>query len=154
MCPAVHLAAAAAAAADLDQPEPLAAACVPAEQRTFGITVANILQGPLVALAPRLAAYTQPGGLLGLSGRWRRWRRWVRGRRAQLRASAARGGGGGAGGGTPRFYALDHAGILAEQTPAVMDAYRPWFQDFEVEGEDRWALVTAVRRSDGREAGL
>lgn len=26
------------------------------------------LQGPLVALAPRLAAYTKPGGLLGLSG--------------------------------------------------------------------------------------
>lgn len=26
------------------------------------------LQGPLVGLAPRLAAYTRPGGLLGLSG--------------------------------------------------------------------------------------
>lgn len=26
------------------------------------------LQGPLVGLAPRLAAYTKPGGVLGLSG--------------------------------------------------------------------------------------
>ena len=45
------------------------------------------------------------------------------------------------------------AGVLAEQAPAVIDAYRPWFQDFQVEGEDRWALVTAVRRSDGRDSG-
>lgn len=34
----------------------------------FDITVANILQGPLMALAPRLAHHTIPGGTLGLSG--------------------------------------------------------------------------------------
>lgn len=56
------------AAASLEQQEPLAAAGVPEERRQFEVTVANILQGPLVALAPRLAAYTKPGGLLGLSG--------------------------------------------------------------------------------------
>ena len=63
------------AAASLEQQEPLAAAGVPEEQRQFEVTVANILQGPLVALAPRLAAYTKPGGLLGLSGApGRQWR--------------------------------------------------------------------------------
>lgn len=40
------------------------------------------------------------------------------------------------------------AGILQEQTAAVMEAYSPWFQSFQVEGEERWALVTAVRRTD------
>ncbi|KAI3424280.1 hypothetical protein D9Q98_009835 [Chlorella vulgaris] len=93
-------------AADLKQPEPLAAAGIEPQQRLFEVTVANILQGPLLDLAPRLAAYTKPGGLLGLSG------------------------------------------ILQEQTAAVMEAYSPWFQSFQVEGEERWALVTAVRRTD------
>lgn len=93
-------------AADLEQQEPLAAAGLPEPQRQFDVTVANILQGPLVALAPRLAAYTKPGGLLGLSG------------------------------------------ILQEQVEAVVAAYSPWFRDFRVEGEDRWALVTAVRKAD------
>jgi ribosomal protein L11 methylase PrmA len=41
------------------------------------------------------------------------------------------------------------AGILQEQVEAVQKAYRPWFTEFEVQGEDRWALVTAVRRRDG-----
>ncbi|KAI7836968.1 hypothetical protein COHA_009152 [Chlorella ohadii] len=93
-----------ACAASLEQQEPLAAAGVPEERRQFEVTVANILQGPLVALAPRLAAYTKPGGLLGLSG------------------------------------------ILQEQTPAVLEAYGPYFEGFEVQTEDRWALVTAVRK--------
>lgn len=92
-------------AANFEQQEPLAAAGLPEEQRLFEVTVANILQGPLVALAPRLAAYTKPGGLLGLSG------------------------------------------ILQEQAPAVVEAYSPWFEGFQVAGEDRWALVTAVRRA-------
>ncbi|PRW20360.1 ribosomal L11 methyltransferase isoform B [Chlorella sorokiniana] len=91
-------------AASLEQQEPLAAAGVPEQQRQFEVTVANILQGPLVALAPRLAGYTKPGGLLGLSG------------------------------------------ILQEQTPAVLEAYGPFFEGFEVQTEDRWALVTAVRK--------
>ncbi|KAL4853519.1 Ribosomal protein L11 methyltransferase [Chlorella vulgaris] len=92
--------------ADLKQPEPLAAAGIEPQQRLFEVTVANILQGPLLDLAPRLAAYTKPSGLLGLSG------------------------------------------ILQEQTAAVMEAYSPWFHSFQVEGEQRWALVTAVRRTD------
>ncbi|PSC74509.1 ribosomal L11 methyltransferase isoform B [Micractinium conductrix] len=93
-------------AADLAAGEPLEAAGVPPEQRLFGVTVANILQGPLVGLAPRLAAYTAPGGLLGLSG------------------------------------------VLQDQTPAVIQAYSPWFEAFQVATEDRWAVVTAVRRRD------
>ncbi|KAL4431501.1 hypothetical protein ABPG75_006757 [Micractinium tetrahymenae] len=99
-------------AADLQREEPLAAAGVPPEGRLFDVTVANILQGPLVGLAPRLAAYTRPGGLLGLSG------------------------------------------ILQEQAPSVVEAYSPWFEGFAVEAEDRWALVTARRRtgSSGDEA--
>lgn len=98
-------------AANLEQEEPLAAAQVPAEQRLFDVTVANILQGPLVALAPRLAAYTKPGGLLGLSG------------------------------------------VLNEQTPAVIEAYSPWFEGFTVETEDRWALVTATHRQPQQQPG-
>lgn len=94
-------------AADLQQEEPLAAAGAPPQERLFDMTVANILQGPLVGLAPRLAAYTRPGGLLGLSG------------------------------------------ILQEQAPAVVEAYSPWFEGFAVEAEDRWALVTARRRTEG-----
>lgn len=39
------------------------------------------------------------------------------------------------------------AGILQEQTPAVLEAYSPWFEGFEVQGEDRWALVTARRKA-------
>lgn len=69
--------------------------------------VANILRGPLIELAPRLAAYARPGAALALSG------------------------------------------VLEEQTPAVIEAYAPWFQDFEVATEERWALVTAVRRQAG-----
>lgn len=41
------------------------------------------------------------------------------------------------------------AGILAEQVPAVVAAYSPWFDSFQTEGEDRWALVTAVRNGSG-----
>ena len=35
---------------------------------TYDVCVANILAGPLVALAPVLAARVRPGGALGLSG--------------------------------------------------------------------------------------
>ena len=38
------------------------------EQQKFDFVVANILQGPLVELAPRLAQYAAPGAVLGLSG--------------------------------------------------------------------------------------
>ena len=34
----------------------------------FGVVIANILAGPLVALAPRLAGYAAPGAALALSG--------------------------------------------------------------------------------------
>ena len=34
----------------------------------FDVVVANILKGPLLELAPRLASYTRPGGRLLLSG--------------------------------------------------------------------------------------
>lgn len=74
------------------------------QQQEYDVTVANILQGPLVQLAPLLAGHTRPGGLLGLSG------------------------------------------VLEEQADAVVEAYSPWFEGFEVEAEDRWALVTAVRK--------
>jgi hypothetical protein len=125
------------------------------------------MQGPLVALAPRLAAYTKPGGLLGLSGE-----PLPACPPACLSASCL----------VPhashrpticRYHAsvlstpfnslqtlttlpispcpsrlLPHpAGILQEQVPAVQAAYAPWFDGFEVAAEDRWALVTAVRRS-------
>lgn len=46
----------------------------------------------------------------------------------------------------PLRCAARPAGILQEQVPAVLEAYAPWFEGFEVAAEDRWALVTAVRR--------
>lgn len=131
-------------------------------------------QGPLVGLAPRLAAYTKPGGLLGLSGASRRprarakrsswpgparlpgcWRQPASERgpaqpplrrpQASWRSRGPRC--------TPRpepspspLPCRPPAGILAEQAPAVVEAYSPWFQGFRVEGEERWALVTAVRK--------
>eukprot|EP00887_Chlorella_sp_A99_P008284 scaffold12.g8284.t1 len=41
---------------------------------------------------------------------------------------------------------LGLSGVLEEQADAVVEAYSPWFEGFEVEAEDRWALVTAVRK--------
>ncbi|GAB4816382.1 hypothetical protein N2152v2_003428 [Parachlorella kessleri] len=90
-----------------DDEEPLDAAGVPQDQRQFDVVVANILQGPLLSLAPRLAAYAKPGAALGLSG------------------------------------------ILREQAPGVIQAYSPYFEGFEVTGEDNWALVTARRKGRG-----
>lgn len=49
-------------------PEPLAAAGPPEASRAFDVVVANILAGPLVGLAPRLAGYAKPGAALALSG--------------------------------------------------------------------------------------
>lgn len=50
----------------LNDDEPLAAhglaAC------GYDVVLANILQGPLLDLGPRLSAYVRPGGLLALSG--------------------------------------------------------------------------------------
>src|SRR5690606_1966185 len=37
-------------------------------ERQFGVVLANILAGPLVELAPTLAARTAPGGRIVLSG--------------------------------------------------------------------------------------
>ncbi|KAK9838119.1 hypothetical protein WJX81_002386 [Elliptochloris bilobata] len=56
--------------ADPHSPEPLrtAGALATAGSASFDVCVANILQGPLLALAPRLAGYSVPGGLLALSG--------------------------------------------------------------------------------------
>ncbi|KAL4514783.1 hypothetical protein Ndes2437A_g06867 [Nannochloris sp. 'desiccata'] len=56
--------------ADLNAPEPMEAQGYPVEERlaAFQIVVANILRGPLVELAPRLAQYAAPGAVLGLSG--------------------------------------------------------------------------------------
>jgi hypothetical protein len=50
--------------------EPLAAAGLPPAEidAAFDVVVANILAGPLVALAPRLALYARDGAALGLSG--------------------------------------------------------------------------------------
>lgn len=36
--------------------------------RSFGLALANILQGPLLELAPRLARHVAPGGWAALSG--------------------------------------------------------------------------------------
>lgn len=41
---------------------------VPADLAPVELTLANILAGPLIELAPRLAALTQPGGYIVLSG--------------------------------------------------------------------------------------
>jgi ribosomal protein L11 methyltransferase len=91
--------------ADLNAPEPMGENGYPAEERVFDIVVANILRGPLVELAPRLAAYAvSPGAVLGLSG------------------------------------------ILETQAPEVIEAYSPWFDDFEVKTEESWALITAKRK--------
>jgi ribosomal protein L11 methyltransferase len=38
------------------------------ESATYNVVVANILAGPLVALAPTLATMLEPGGLIGMSG--------------------------------------------------------------------------------------
>ena len=64
------------------------------------------VQGPLLELAPTLAAQTKPGGVLGLSG------------------------------------------ILSEQVADVQAAYEPYFTAFEQHLKDKWALLTAVRRSE------
>lgn len=47
-------------------PEPLQAAGV--HDRLFDVVLANILQGPLLDLRPRLSSYVRPGGSLALSG--------------------------------------------------------------------------------------
>jgi ribosomal protein L11 methyltransferase len=54
--------------ADLAAPEPLEEAGMPEPDRKFSVVVANILRGPLLELAPRLAGYAAPGAALGLSG--------------------------------------------------------------------------------------
>ena len=46
---------------------PMTPDSLPREPR-FDLVVANILKGPLVELAPTLAAHSKPGGRLGLSG--------------------------------------------------------------------------------------
>jgi len=53
----------------LDDPEPLqqAGVALPSPEG-FSLVVANILRGPLVELAPRLAGYAAPGAQLVLSG--------------------------------------------------------------------------------------
>ena len=37
------------------------------------------------------------------------------------------------------------SGILVEQWAAVKDVYEPFFAEFEVASEGKWALVTGVR---------
>jgi ribosomal protein L11 methyltransferase len=54
--------------ASIDGPEPVAAATGRPAAGAFGLVLANILRGPLVELAPRLAAYVRPGGRIVLSG--------------------------------------------------------------------------------------
>lgn len=117
---------------------------MPPEQRLFSVTVANILQGPLVGLAPRLAAYTRPGGLLGLSGGdpllggWGAAAAAVSEQRCTRQHAALAS--------PPPPVPSPPAGILQEQAPAVVEAYSPWFEGFQVAADDRWALVTATRR--------
>ena len=72
----------------------------------YDVCVANILKGPLLELAPTLAAHTRPGGLLGLSG------------------------------------------ILVAQVQQVQAAYTVYFDSFQTVRGDKWALLTAVRRTD------
>lgn len=43
---------------------------------------------------------------------------------------------------------LGLSGILETQAPEVIQAYSPWFENFEVSGEEAWALVTASRRQE------
>ncbi|KAF8064663.1 prmA [Scenedesmus sp. PABB004] len=54
--------------ASLHDPDPLLALPAGAEGAPADLVVANILRGPLLELAPRLAAYARPGGRLALSG--------------------------------------------------------------------------------------
>ncbi|CAL8464521.1 g4056 [Coccomyxa elongata] len=84
-------------------PEPLAAAGLADVEGSFDVCVANILQGPLLELGPRLASYVTSGGKILLSG------------------------------------------ILVEQWPAVEDVYKPFFGDFEIVFEEKWALVLGTR---------
>lgn len=42
------------------------------------------------------------------------------------------------------------SGILVEQWPAVKDIYEPFFADFEVASEGKWALVTGTRIRDSK----
>lgn len=51
----------------LDDCEPLAVHGL-ASSGQYDVVLANILQGPLLDLGPRLTAYLRPGGLLALSG--------------------------------------------------------------------------------------
>lgn len=51
----------------MDDADPLAAHGLPAHGH-YDVVMANILQGPLLDLGPRLTAYLRPGGLLVLSG--------------------------------------------------------------------------------------
>lgn len=93
---------------DPSAPEPMEEEGYLIEERlqAFQIVVANILRGPLVDLAPRLAQYAAPGAILGLSG------------------------------------------ILETQAPEVIEAYSPYFENFEVKTEESWALVTARRKTE------
>ena len=81
------------------------------ETQKYDCGVANILAGPLQALAPTLAQLLRPGAPLGLSG------------------------------------------ILQRQGPTVVQAYREaGFVDVQIAAQrGDWVLVTARRRSDGRE---
>lgn len=40
------------------------------------------------------------------------------------------------------------SGILVEQWPAVREVYEPFFTDFEVASEGKWALVSSTRRGN------
>jgi ribosomal protein L11 methyltransferase len=44
--------------------------------------------------------------------------------------------------------ALALSGILEEQAAQVAAAYSPYFEGFRVVTEERWALLTAVRRGE------
>lgn len=40
------------------------------------------------------------------------------------------------------------SGILIDQWPAVREAYEPFFFNFSLESEDKWAMVSGVRKAD------
>ena len=52
----------------MDRMDRMEKSAADAAEHTHDIIVANILQGPLTQLAPRLAAHAHRGTLLGLSG--------------------------------------------------------------------------------------
>ena len=74
---------------------------MPAQQ--YDMVLANILAGPLVELAPKLADYCKTGGDIVLSG------------------------------------------ILENQAPSILEAYRPWFDLDAPSMQEEWIRITGKK---------